>query len=322
MTATVGQASRSRGTGSELGIVGGFGWPEEPAEIETCSQADCDGDQIVATDLYCVTHDRFLPLVRDWGNSSRVIAVVTGAAVIYACFALAAESNSWLPLFAVYAVIGLAAVGLPLRVFPFTVRVATLLWLLACAVAMTYHLTGSDPHAVLVTVLILAAVCGLGLHSGVLAVGDALDERTVRNDDHRPRAVLGFTTGAFVVSAALAVAGLSLLFAPRSLSVDAAQLVPAALIAAALVLALGLLVATAAGLVNGAPRISSETAALRTWRGVRPRDWRAARTTIRRRRVHTIVDRMGDVLRRALIRLADAVRILAVASARTAANDL
>jgi hypothetical protein len=80
--------------------------------------------------------------------------------------------------------------------------------------------------------------------------------------------------------------------------------------------------ATVSGLLDGVPRISLVTAAFPTWRGAKPVSWRAARTAIRRRQIHTIVDRMGDVLRRALIHLADALRILSAASARTAANLL
>jgi hypothetical protein len=322
MIAAVGEGSRSQGRDYELAIVGGFGWPEKPRQTKTCSQDDCVRERIVVTDLYCDTHDRFLPFVRDWSNTSRVMAIVTGAAVIYASFTLAAQLNSWLPLFAVYALIGLATVGLPLRLFPLTVRVAILIWLLACAVTLTYHLTGANAHTILITAIILAAMCGLGLHIGMHSVQVALDEKAVNNEAHRPRAVLALVTGAFTISAALSVAGLSLVLVPRSLSVDAAQLTTGALIAAVTAFAVGWLVAAVAGFIHGAPRISMDTAAIRSWRGWEPVNWRAARTALRQRQIRSIVDRMGDVLRRAVIRLADALRISSVASARTAANFL
>jgi hypothetical protein len=86
------------------------------------------------------------------------------------------------------------------------------------------------------------------------------------------------------------------------------------------VFALGLLSAVVAGFIDGAPRISRDIPGFRAWRGPKPVSWRVRRTTIRRRRIHTVVDRMGEVLRHALIRLADALRILSVASARTVAN--
>jgi hypothetical protein len=205
----------SRGTGPERVIVGGFGWPEKPGRIETCPQDGCVGGQILPTDLYCSNHDRFLPFVRNWTNATRMTAVVAVAALIYGCFALAAELNSWLPVFVVYAMIGLGAATFPLRLFPLTVRATILIWFVACAATLSYHLTGSHFRAIMVTTLLIAAACALGLHSGILSVQATLDDETVTNGDHRPRAVLAFVTGALIVSAAAGLAALSLLLFPE-----------------------------------------------------------------------------------------------------------
>jgi hypothetical protein len=303
-------------------VFGGFGWPEEHERIEACSQSGCVGWRILPTDLYCVTHDRFLPFVRDWANNARIAAILVVAALIYGSFALAAELNSWFPLFVAYAMIGLGALALPLRLYSLTVRTTVLVWFVAYVATLTYHVTGSDGRAILVAILLLAAGCGLGLHVGVRSVQDALDEDVVSNYDLRPRSVLVFVTGILVICVISGVVALSLVLLPQDISAGKSWLVSASLIVAATALALSLLVTVVTGLVDGAPRVSLDTPALRTWRGVVPVSWRARRTAIHPRRVHTVVDRMGDVLRRALIRLADALRISSVAAARTGVNLL
>jgi hypothetical protein len=87
------------------------------------------------------------------------------------------------------------------------------------------------------------------------------------------------------------------------------------------VFAVALVATTVTGLVDGAPRVSLDTPSLRAWHGSAPVRWQAHRTVIRGRRVHTSLERMGEVLRRALIRLADVLRIASVAAARTIANS-
>jgi hypothetical protein len=246
--------------------------------------------------------------------------MVAGAAVIYGCFALAAELNSWLPVFVIYAIVGLAAVGLPLRLFPLTVRVTIMIWLVACAVSLTYHFSKSDLHSVMVTALVVAAACGLSLHSGVHAVQSALDDQVTENRDNRPKAVLVSATIFFAIAVGAGAVALSTLLIPSILLRFKSWLLPGAAITAAAAVALGLLIAVITGLIDGTPRISTDTPAIDPWRGYEEVNWRVRRTIIRRRRIHTIVDRMGEVLRHALIRLADALRILSTALARTMTN--
>jgi len=322
MTSTIVAGSASDGTGFRQVTVGAFGWPEQPRRVKGCPQDDCDSGLILATDLYCTSHDRFLPFVRDWTNAGRVTAVVAGAALIYGFFELAGELGSWVPVFIVYAMIALGTVSLPLRLFPSTIRMTILTWFAACAGTLIYHLTRSHFHAIMITALIIAAACALGLHSGIQSVQGALAEKGVNNRDDRPKPVLAFVTAAFVISAAAGIAALGLLLAPEALLLGESRLMPFAVITAVAATAAGLLGAVVAGLIDGAPRVSLETPGFRTWRGPEPVSWRARPTAIRRRRIHTIVDRMGEVFRKALIRLADALRILSVVSARATVNLL
>jgi hypothetical protein len=236
------------------------------------------------------------------------------------CFALAAELSSWAPIFLVYATIGLGVIGLPLRLFTSTAHLAIFLWLVACVGAPTYYLTGSNSHAITVSTLLVAAACAFGLHAGIISVVDALYNSAVANDDHRPRAVLAFMAGTLVISVAAGAMALSLVIIPGTLVLAKSGLMVSAAVTAVAGLVLGLLVAIVSGLIDGAPRISIETSSFCAWRGPEPVAWRARRTPIRRRQVRTIVDRVGDLLRHALIQLSDALRILSVASARTAVN--
>ena len=320
MAGMAGAASGLQAQAPEHIIIGAFGLPEEPQQAEGCSQEGCATDRTLLTDLYCGSHDRFLPLVRNWTNIGRVTVVVIAAAAVYGCFALAAQLSSWLPLFVVYAVTGLAAVSLPLRLFPLTVRITVAIWFVAIIATLTYHYTKPGVHATMVIALVIVAACALGLHSGSNAIQDAMDETVIKNDDRRPKTVLAFVAAAFTFAAAGGAVEVSLLLIPQSLVRGRSWLMPVAAITLATALALGLLIAIVAGLFDGAPRVSLDTPRIDAWGGLRLVTWSAQPTRIRRRRVHTVVDRMGEVLRRTLIRAADALHIASKASARTVIN--
>jgi hypothetical protein len=312
----------SKEMGSDEVIVGGFGWLEQPGRVRTCGQRDCERRHLLPTDLYCATHDRFLPLVATWANGARVTAVVVVAAVIYGFFALAAEANSWLPLFLMYALIGLATVGLPLRRFPATVVATILIWTAACAIALAYHAIGGHARVVMTAILLLAAGCGFGIQAEALAIADIPDDQPAANGRQRSRAVPVFVAGMLVASGTAGLVALGLIFIPEILSLRGSWSVFLAVIFLLALLAAALVAAIASGLVDGAGGISTDTPRLPAWTGPGPRRWRARRSVIARRRVRTMWDRMGEVFRRSLIRLADAVRIAAVAAARTIANVL
>jgi len=317
-----GAAGTSHKTNSQRLIFGAFGWPEKALRIEPCPEADCVGREILPTDLYCASHDRFLPLVRNWANGERITAILAVAAVIYGGFALSAELNSWLPIFLLYSMIGMGVVGLPLRLFPTTVRVAILIWVLACACSLSYRLAGSHTHAVIATTALIVAACAMGLRAGLMSVDGSLNARVFTNEGHRSRAVLGFVTAAFVTTVAAGAIALGLVIIPRRLLLNEPGLLLVAIITGLGVFALGLITAIVAGMIDGAPRISFVTHRFGLWRGPAPRSWSAHRTAIRRRRIHNIMDRLGEVSRHALIRLADALRISSVAATRATANLL
>jgi hypothetical protein len=47
---------------AEFWVPGSFlGFAEEPRNVETCPDLDCDPRPTHTTDVYCRSHDRFLP---------------------------------------------------------------------------------------------------------------------------------------------------------------------------------------------------------------------------------------------------------------------
>lgn len=314
--------SAPRARKSVRALFGGFGWPEKAAGIETCPQKDDTGEQALATDLYCrcTQHDRFLPFVRTWSNGARVTAVLAGSALIYGCFALAAQLDSWIPLFVVYALIGLSAVALPLRLFPLTVRLTIVIWLVASAGALVYHFSGSRAHAIMATALLVAAGCALGLHAVTRSVQDILAGKAVSNDRQRSLGALAFVTGAVATAAAAGAIALALLLVPRVLESGAAELRSAALITAIAAIVLAALGAAAAGLFDGIPRISTRPGSIQIWPGPRKVTWRAERKVIRSGRIRTFGDRIGDVTRRVLIRMGNALASFSTDAARISVN--
>ena len=57
-----GTVSRSHGNGSDQRMFARFGWPEENAAIESCSQRGSERSRILATDFYCASDGWFLPV--------------------------------------------------------------------------------------------------------------------------------------------------------------------------------------------------------------------------------------------------------------------
>ncbi len=247
--------------------------------------------------------------------------MILTAGLIYGGFALAAEARSWLPLFLIYAMIGLAAAVLPLRLFPRASRMTALIWAAACTVAFTYDRVASQAHALIVTILLIAGACALGLHVAVLAVDGALDEDG-KPDEARPRRVLAFVVTLFTLSGTGGLIATCLLALPGSLLAARADLLRASEILGAASLGCGLLVALLAGIAHWAVHVSRAAPEIPRWGGQAPVRWRVSRSVIPRRRARTIVDRIGDVAWRALLRLAESLRIVACAAARGTVNIL
>ncbi len=302
-------------TAARAVLMGGFGWREKARPADTCPQHRSAGDEILPTDLYCASDDRFLPFSRDWTTGMRITAVVLLAVLVYGAFALAGEIDSWAPVSAVYFVTGLAVVGLPLRLYPVTVRLTILLWVVACASALTYR--GTHAHTVLASALLIGAAVVLAVQASVEATASAQDQDLVPNTEHRSRAALAFITTTLVVSA---TAALALAVAYGLQAASGFSPTKAMVITTASALALTLLASVASGFVDGISRISLRAPAFQAWDGPDPVTWRRQRAEIPHRRVRTLPDRVGEVTRQALIRLADGLGVLAVASARVTAN--
>src|ERR1700691_2368106 len=185
----VAEAMRGRPRTVRSLSVGAFGWQEIPDAIEICPQEDCIHGMNLTTDLYCTAHDRFLPYVRNWSNGRRAVAIVGASLLVYGCFALAAQLDSWAPLFLVYAAAGLGIVVLPLRLFRATTRVTAFLWLFACVLAGVYRMSGSRVRELIVASVVMAAASAMSAQCAAFAVRGAKDKRNHVDSDDRAAAV-------------------------------------------------------------------------------------------------------------------------------------
>ncbi|MCW2942632.1 MAG: hypothetical protein JWN00_5617 [Actinomycetia bacterium] len=310
MTSSTGQRT-SRPSPPDPPLIGSFGWVEEPRPAEVCPEHDCP--PALPTDLYCVEHDRFLPFVEGWTNIGKIAAVLTVSALLLSGFVFTAELNSWLPVFLAYAILGLGVVVLPLRRFTITARTTTVVWAGACCVALIYQSRDMHVRGVIGAWLVATGAVVVALHAVPAAAHAALDDRFVGNSKDRPRRVLAFVSGTFVVMA------ISALLHVGPLSSGGRY---AASVIALVALAAGVVAAVRAGMIDGAPRIDRNV-----WRWRAPTSawqvgWRAHPKAVQHWQTTKTIERIGELVRRSLLHAGNAVKVAAFGAARTTANLL
>ncbi|HEV7679570.1 MAG TPA: hypothetical protein VGQ42_13475 [Candidatus Dormibacteraeota bacterium] len=108
---------------------------EVPSPTLGCTLAECRHDRVSPLDLYCDTHDRFLPGLRKGDRWTRRITTSAALSATFAAFSLTAQTHRWVPMALLYACLAAAVLVLPLRRLPMTRRVAKMAVLAAFVIA-------------------------------------------------------------------------------------------------------------------------------------------------------------------------------------------
>src|SRR5687767_2191149 len=82
-----------------------------------CPSPDCDITKIERVDVFCHSHEQFMPLARAPGLLRTAILLGWAAAICW-MFLLSVQLHSAIPVFLAAASIGIAVATLPLRFFP------------------------------------------------------------------------------------------------------------------------------------------------------------------------------------------------------------
>ena len=159
VTASVFDHSKNEDTRSWWRTVG----VDRPQAARGCWDTDCDHARLESVDIYCHTHERFLPLAGS-GEPGRNRPLVANVARLAVCgaFILTAFWDTSFPVLLIAVVAGSAIVALPLRRYAATWRVAITAWAVACCLATTVAVTApSKPGIVVFAILIVVAVAWL-----------------------------------------------------------------------------------------------------------------------------------------------------------------
>jgi hypothetical protein len=278
---------------------------ELPEPVRGCADEDCDVARIRATDLYCDTHDHFLPVAGKGPSRRPWLPVAMVCLAVCAAFVLTAQLDHALPVFLAYALIGALVVALPLRLYPTARAAAPLTWVAACAVAVAVPHLGAHAQQVAGTLIVVAvsvAVSVLVARAALRGGWSGLDpDRPTRQNGHPyPPAAVRRDLAAGRVVAVLAVAlGLLLGWAAHGVGPSGwtLRVAPAVrtwlLLAALLATAVAVLVLVVAGAMQGWGR---------THRDVRPLlgAHRPRVPSRGSRRRATLVDKLGEMLMAAL----------------------
>jgi hypothetical protein len=104
---------------------------ESPSPAQGCAEQGCEHERVGPLDVFCRTHDRFLPRwlnTRGW--TGRILAGAV-TSFTFGAFSLSAQLHRRFPLALLYAGIAAAVLLLPIRRFHITRRVAAAVWVVA-----------------------------------------------------------------------------------------------------------------------------------------------------------------------------------------------
>ncbi|GAB2823411.1 hypothetical protein GCM10027176_29760 [Actinoallomurus bryophytorum] len=295
-----------------------FGWTEEDVGVQTCSEPDCDPEQVHPTDVYCDTHDRFLPIVSDWSNSARVTTMIACTGILLAALALTAEFDSWVPAFFVLGLSGLGVLAFPLRNFPMTVRGGVALWIFAALAALTCHVGSPHTDAEVVAGLLVAVGCMLAAHAAYFSASSVLVDPSLdpQKWEGRSRRAIALISAIFAFSGTGGLAYLAFLVTPM---IADSVVGGAVLYISAGALILGLLFAILAGTVNGPWGMSIEVRNFEDWDGFARVHWRPETKPINRTSVIGIA-KIYAITERAITRIGNTFNRVAYAVAEKAVN--
>ncbi|MEV6527260.1 hypothetical protein AB0M43_35555 [Longispora sp. NPDC051575] len=294
---------------------------ESGRPVTGCPDVGCDLTDLHPIDVYCVSHERFLPFAHRYPGRRRFLVVNLVRTAVLGAFFLAALWNTSVPLDLLAAVAAGAVLVLPLRHHR-TARVAAGgLWAVACVLGMLAAWTGEGTHRVIGTGVLWVLAAASALYAGQSAARYAVARHSAAIDPAAPPRMPAHAAAA-VAAAVLVVpvtAGLALAhrFGPSGWVLTLPPAVTVWLSGATLAGALGVLLLTViVGFLHGSALIDRTVHPL-LGMPVRPRrlGWALARRSGGRGLPRTMLERFGetatDTAWRAVSSLVLVVRMLA-----------
>lgn len=149
---------------------------EPPEPTSGCPAPDCDAADLTPVDLYCRTHERFLPGATDRPSRSRWLLANAVRVAVCAALLLTAHLDAGLPVALVAVAIGWAVLALPVRRYRLAYRYTSAAWAVACLFAALWwgHPNGWIAMTVLVGLVWLAYVAVGAGHRGGAEGGAAV----------------------------------------------------------------------------------------------------------------------------------------------------
>lgn len=138
---------------------------EQANAVHGCyDERGCPVDSIRSTDFYCQKHERLLSFSTA-PTSARRVATTLVALSLCGAFLLSGQFGSMIPVFVVAVVFGIAALALPLRLYPTARTTAIVVWIIAAVTMVVFdQLAGAarrDLRLVLLALLVVAATAYL-----------------------------------------------------------------------------------------------------------------------------------------------------------------
>ncbi|HEV2374156.1 MAG TPA: hypothetical protein VGS19_18620 [Streptosporangiaceae bacterium] len=304
----------------KLGPFGGFGIWEEPREQTGCGLPNCDTRLISPTDLYCHSHDHFLPL-SELTSVGRGLIVVSLSVLIYGSIELTAHLRSVVPVDLSYVLIGLFTIGLPLRKFNGTYWAATLLWLLVSAFSLAFQFTGNHFHTVISTAFLLILISV----SAIWAASEADDfSIAIRKklDGPLPGGASSLVASGLIGAWSSVVVALAVTGTGRIWHGDESSIAHASLVAAACFTAASILAAIAVGFIYGTGRIRRDVPAIKYPHRPQLKEWRVSLSGPTPRPTHNVIDRIAEVAILTVFRTSETVVKASVTLSRLMVNFL
>ncbi|MEU9731342.1 hypothetical protein [Streptomyces sp. NPDC048002] len=149
----------------------GCSTPEGPA-------LDCDVRRIRPSDLYCRTHEAFLPLrnVRKQEHPLNPVGLLPR--LLVAALVWTAQFGSPWPIWVLGLLLGAAVLLLPLRRWAVTSRTAAVAWFVTCVLVVAHHWTSRPVDRIAATtLLVLTAVAVAARCAGEAVTGDSSGDR-------------------------------------------------------------------------------------------------------------------------------------------------
>ncbi|MGN9909689.1 hypothetical protein ACTMTJ_19265 [Phytohabitans sp. LJ34] len=274
-----------------------------------CGEEGCDAELIDDVDVYCHSHDRFLPLAGAEPRRLRPVLAFAWRAAVCLAFLLTAAVDDALPVFLAAVALGGAVVALPLRRFGALAAYALAGWVLAGGGALLLQASDRGRLQLIWTALVVATAVAWLLQFAQ----DALERADVGSAAALVASVFAVAPAALAVSAAAVVPGARhLVDLPTGVS-------NAVLVLACAAAALALLIATCGAIA----RTADWTLPYREGPFSRPDPPRRIATPRRRppRRL-TGAQQLPDRIGRAVLALAETVAFAAHAATVMAGNAL